>query len=88
MGLHLYLAFFPLTGPLLASVGPRNKRLHWQWFAGACVFLLMLTACGGSESSHSFGTNPELGTYNVKVQGATSGQSSPVTIITVGLRVQ
>jgi hypothetical protein len=88
MGLHLYLAFFPLAGLLLASVGPRNKRRHWPWLAGACVFLLMLTACGGSGSSHSSGTNPELGTYNVKVQGATSGQSNPVTITTAGLTVQ
>jgi sugar lactone lactonase YvrE len=88
MGLQFYLAFFPLAGLLLASVGPRNKRRHWPWLAGACVFLLMLTACGGSGGSHSPSTNPELGTYNVKVQGATSRQSSPVTITTVGLTVQ
>jgi hypothetical protein len=85
---QFYLAFFPLAGLLLASVGPRNKRRHWPWLAGACVFLLMLTACGGSGGSHSPSTNPELGTYNVKVQGATSRQSSPVTITTVGLTVQ
>lgn len=88
MGLHFYLAFFPLTGLLLASIRPRNKRRPRSRLAGACVFLLMLTACGGSGGSNSSGTNPELGTYNVKVQGATSGQSNPVTITTVGLTVQ
>jgi len=88
MGLHFYLAFFPLAGLLLASIGPRNKRRQRSRLAGACVFLLMLTACGGSGSSHSSSTNPELGTYNVKVQGATPGQSNPVTITTVGLTVQ
>ena len=88
MGLHLYLAFFPLAGLLLASIRPRNKRRPRSRLAGACVFLLMLTACGGSGGSNSSGTNPELGTYNVKVQGATAGQSNPVTITTVGLTVQ
>ncbi len=88
MGLHFYLAFFPLAGLLLASFRPRNKRRQRSRLAGACVFLLMLTACGGSGSSNSSGTNPELGTYNVKVQGATAGQSNPVTITTVGLTVQ
>ena len=88
MGLHFYLAFFPLAGLLLASFRPRNKRRPRSKLAGACVFLLMLTACGGSGSSNSSGTNPELGTYNVKVQGATAGQSNPVTITTVGLTVQ
>jgi hypothetical protein len=88
MGLHFYLAFFPLAGLLLASFRPRDKRRPRSRLAGACVFLLMLTACGGSGGSNSSGTNPELGTYNVKVQGATSGQSSPVTITTVGLTVQ
>ncbi|MGA7398686.1 MAG: hypothetical protein WBW38_01605 [Candidatus Sulfotelmatobacter sp.] len=88
MGLHFYLAFFPLTGLLLASIRPRNKRRPRSRLAGACVFLLILTACGGSGGSNSSGTNPELGTYNVKVQGATSGQSNPVTITTVGLTVQ
>jgi hypothetical protein len=86
-GLHFYLAFFPLAGLLLGSVSPRDKRRRPR-LAGACVFLLMLTACGGSGGSHSSSTNPELGTYNVKVQGATSGQSSPATITTVGLTVQ
>jgi len=88
MGLHFYLSFFPLAGLLLASIRPRNKRRPRSKLAGACVFLLMLTACGGSGSSNSSGTNPELGTYNVKVQGATAGQSNPVTITTVGLTVQ
>ncbi|MGB8913910.1 MAG: hypothetical protein WCC85_16665, partial [Candidatus Sulfotelmatobacter sp.] len=65
-----------------------NKLRPWPWLAGACVFLLMLAACGGSGGSNSSGTNPELGTYNVKVQGKTSGQSTPVTITTAGLTVQ
>jgi len=87
-GVNVYLAFFPLAGLLLASVGPRNKRRRWPRLAGACVFLLTLAACGaGSGSSSSSGTNSELGTYNVKVQGATSGRSNPVTITTVGLTV-
>lgn len=88
MRLHFYLAFFPLAGLLLATVGPRNKQRHWTWLAGLCVLLAMLTACGGSGGSHSSGTNPELGTYNVKVQGATAGQTNPVTITTAGLTVQ
>ena len=32
--------------------------------------------------------NPELGTYNVKVQGTTSSQPNPVTITIAGLTVQ
>lgn len=88
MGLHLYLAFFPVAGLLLTIGRPGNKRRYWPWLAGTCIFVLMLTACGGSGGSHSSGTNPELGTYNVKVQGAMTGQSTPVTITTVGLTVQ
>ncbi len=94
MRLRFYFAFFPMAGLLLATAGPRNKRRdkrrRWPKLAGACVFLLMLAACGGSGSSSSSGTgtNPVLGTYNVKVQGATAGQSTPMTITTVGLTVQ
>jgi protein gp37 len=81
-----FLAFAPLAGILFAGVGLRNKRRRWLWLAGLCVFLILLNACGGSSSPGS--TNPELGTYNVKVQGTTTAQPNPVTITIAGLTVQ
>jgi hypothetical protein len=87
MGLHLYFAFIPLAGISFAGAGRRHKRRLWLWLAGLCVFLILLNACGGG-SSNSAPANPELGTYNVKVQGTTSAQPNPVTITIVGLTVQ
>jgi hypothetical protein len=80
-----FLAFAPLAGILFAGVGLRNKRRRWLWLAGLCVFLILLNACGGS--SNSTPTNPELGTYNVKVQGTTTAQPNPVTITIADLTV-
>jgi hypothetical protein len=85
--LQLFIAFAPFAGILLAGAGRRNKRRLWLWLAGLCVFLILLNACGGAASS-SVPTNPELGTYNVKVQGTTAAQPNPVTITVVGLTVQ
>ncbi|MGA2966295.1 MAG: hypothetical protein ABSD64_08790 [Terriglobales bacterium] len=87
--LLFYCAFVPLAGILLVGAGRRNgqqsKRRYWPWLAGLCVFLILLNACGGSSSTSR---NPELGTYNVKVQGTTSAQPNPVTITIAGLTVQ
>jgi len=89
--LLFYGAFAPLAGILLAGIGRRNrrrsKRQGWLWLAGLCMVLMLLNACGGGGSSGSTQTNPELGTYNVKVQGTTSAQPNPVTITTAGLTV-
>jgi len=86
--LQLFFAFVPLAGILFAGVGLRNKQRRWPWLAGLCVFLILLNACGGGGASSSPPTNPELGTYNVKVQGTTSAQPNPVTITIAGLTVQ
>ncbi len=90
---HLYFAFalfMPLAGILLVGAGCRNKRCNKRrgtlWLMGVCVFLVLLNACGGSSSS-SAPQNPELGTYNIKVQGTTTAQPNPVTITIVGLTV-
>jgi hypothetical protein len=85
--LQLFVAFAPFAGILLAGAGRRNKRRLWLWLAGLCVFLILLNACGGAASS-PVSANPELGTYNVKVQGTTAAQPNPVTITVVGLTVQ
>ncbi|MFZ0808146.1 MAG: hypothetical protein WAN03_18285, partial [Candidatus Sulfotelmatobacter sp.] len=82
--------YMPLAGVLLVGAGSRNtrrnKRRVWLWLAGMCVFLVVLNACGGASSS-SAPSNPELGTYNIKVQGSTHAQPNPVTITVVGLTV-
>ena len=82
--------FAPLFGILLIGAGSGSKRRKrprvWAWLTGACVFLVLLNACGGSNS-HSSSKNPELGTYNIKVQGTTTAQPNPVTITIVGLNV-
>ena len=85
--LHLFFTFAPLAGILFAGAARRNKRHLWVWLVGLCVLLMLLNACGGAGSS-STPMNPELGTYNVKVQGTTSAQPNPVTITVVGLTVQ
>ena len=96
-GRQLYLAFIsflPLVGLLLGRARkPRSRKLRgkrnfWAGSVGLCLLLLLFNACGSAGSgSGSTGTNPELGTYNVKVQGATSAQPSPVTITVAGLTV-
>jgi hypothetical protein len=87
-GMHLQLcfAFVPLAGILLAGAGRPNKKRYWLGVAALCVLMILLNACGGA--SNSTPANPELGTYNVKVQGTTLAQPNPVTITTVGLMVQ
>jgi hypothetical protein len=84
------LAFAPLASFLFAGIGRRNrlynKRQLWLWLGGLCVLIILLNACGGSGSS-SPPMNPELGTYNVKVQGTTAAQPNPVTITVAGLTV-
>ncbi len=86
--LQLYFAFVPLAGILFAGTGGRSKRRRWLWLALLCILLILLNGCGGGGGSNSGPTNPELGTYNVQVQGTTSAQPNPVTITTVGLNVQ
>ncbi len=85
-----FAVFMPLAGVLLVGAGSRNtrqnKRQVWVGLAGLCVFLVLLNACGGANSSSS-PSNPELGTYNIKVQGTTKAQPNPVTITVVGLTV-
>jgi hypothetical protein len=90
---EIYLAlaaFMPLAGVLLVGGGCRrprqNKRQVWLWLAGLCVLLVMLNACGSSNSS-STSSNPVLGTYNIKIQGTTKAQPNPMTITVVGLTV-
>jgi hypothetical protein len=87
MRLQIYFAFMPLAGILFAGAGSRNKRRRWLWLVCVCIILMLLNACGGGNSS-SNSVNPELGTYNVQVQGTTSAQPNPVTITTAGLSVQ
>ncbi len=85
-----FAVFMPLAGVLLAGAGNRNTRRNkgrvWLWLAGLCVLMVLSNACGGAKSS-STATNPELGTYNIKVQGTTTAQPNPVTITVVGLTV-
>jgi hypothetical protein len=90
---QLYCAFVslvPLAGILLGGLSRRDrlqgKRSLWLVLAGLCLLLVLFNACGGGGSS-STGTNPELGTYNVKVQGTTIAQPNPVTITIAGLTV-
>jgi protein gp37 len=87
MRLRLYFAFVPLAGILFAGAGGRNKWRRWLWLVCVCIILMLLNACGGGNSGPS-SVNPELGTYNVQVQGTTSAQPNPVTITTAGLSVQ
>ncbi len=88
--LYFAFAFVPLVGILFAGFGlrnqRRNKRYVWLWLVGLCLVLVLLNACGGGGNSAPM--NPELGTYNVKVQGTTSSQPNPVTITIAGLTVQ
>jgi trimeric autotransporter adhesin len=85
--LQLYLACVPLAGILFVGVGGGNKQRRWLWLALLCVLLILLNACGGGNSNQA-SNNPEIGTYNVQVQGTTSAQPNPVTITTAGLTVQ
>jgi hypothetical protein len=87
MRLQLYFAFVPLAGILFAGSGARNKRRRWLWLLCLCILTIAMNACAGGNSSSS-SANPDLGTYNVQVQGTTSAQPNPVTIATAGLSVQ
>jgi hypothetical protein len=88
MRVRFYAVLLPLAGIFLVGIGGRSKRRRWLWPAAPFVFLALLTACAGSGSSTNPLRNPELGTYNVKVEGATNAQPNPVTITIVGLTVQ
>jgi trimeric autotransporter adhesin len=85
--LQLFFAFVPLAGIVFAGTGRRNNRRRWLWLALPCLLLILLPGCGGVGSNSAL-TNPELGSYNVQVQGTTSAQPNPQTITTVGLAVQ
>ena len=91
--LATYGSFLPLAGIFFVGAGrfkvSRTKKQNWLALAGLCAFLMlmMLSACGGVGGG-STQKNPELGTYNVKVQGATTAQPNPVTITVAGLTVQ
>lgn len=83
-------SFAPIAGLLLPAFrrrkGHRGNRRLWLCLAGLCLLLILFNACG-STNSNSTKTNPELGTYNVKVQGSTLAQPNPVTITVAGLTV-
>ncbi len=84
-----FVSFVPIAGILLVGLRrrrtPQGKRSLWLLLAALCIMFALFNACGGG--SNSTGTNPILGTYNVKVQGATTAQPNPVTITIAGLTV-
>jgi trimeric autotransporter adhesin len=92
---QICFGFMPLAGILLIGSKPRNRYPRWLWVVLLCVLLVALIACGGGSSSSGSGPgssptspqNPELGTYNIQVQGTTTAQPNPVTVTTVGLTV-
>ncbi len=86
MRLQLYFAFMPLAGIVFAGAGLGKTQRRWLGLALLCVLVSLLNACGGGSSSAP--TNPELGSYNIKVQGTTTAQPNPATITVVGLSVQ
>jgi hypothetical protein len=88
MASQFYYSFLPLAGILLFAGNSRKQRGRWLLLALLCVLPLVMTACGGGGGGSSPGTNPELGTYTIQVQGTTATQPNPVTITTAGLTVQ
>ena len=80
------LGFMPITGILLIG-GKRNRKL--LRLAVLSVLLLTLIGCGGGSSSGAAtsGSNPEVGTYTIQIQGTTAAQPNAVTITTAGLTV-
>ncbi len=92
--LAIYGSFLPLAAIFFVGAGSfktgRRKKQNWLALAGLCAFLtlMLMSACGGAGNSGSTQRNPELGTYNVRVQGATTAQPNPVTITVAGLTVQ
>ena len=92
LALQIFPVFAPLVGMFLLGGGKRNLRKRWFPLAFALLALLALSACGGGSTANSTTTgstqNPEIGSYNIKIQGTTATQPNPVLITTVGLTVQ
>ena len=89
MARQFYYSFMPLAGILLFAGSSRKRRGRWMLLALFCVLPLVMTACGGGGGGgSSSGTNPELGTYTIQVQGTTAAQPNPITITSAGLTVQ
>ncbi len=85
----LSAAFLPLAGFVLLSGVAGKKSKRQIQFIAIGMLLILLGACGGGSSgSTPPSKNPEVGTYSVQVQGATSGQTNPVNLTTVSLTVQ
>ena len=79
--------YLPLAGIVLLGSGKRRRGC--VLLIAALVFLLALTACGGSSPTTSVQKqNPEIGSYNIQVQGMTATQPNAVQITTAGLTVQ
>lgn len=87
---QIFPLFMPLAGIVLLG-GKKSGRLNpWVWLVLAMIALLALTACGGGSTAHPTPAkqNPEIGSYNIQIQGTTAAQPNPVSITTVGLTVQ
>jgi len=87
---QIFPLFMPFAGIVLLG-GKKSGRLNpWVWLVLAMIALLALTACGGGSTAHPTPAkqNPEIGSYNIQIQGTTAAQPNPVSITTVGLTVQ
>jgi len=83
----MLFALMPLGGIFVIAM-PRKRPGRWLGLAFAGIMLVLLSACGSSNSGSTSGTNPETGTYTVQVLGTTAAQPTPTPITTVGLTVQ
>jgi len=84
---QLFPAIAPLAGLILLRTKRRIKKS--RRLALVLPLLLLLGACGGgSGSSSSTKTNPEVGSYQIQIQGTTAAQPTAVAITTANLTVQ